>query len=440
VRYGLAISEESSSVSTWRIKDRRGGLNALGIGGGATGKGAALLIVDDPIKNRQEAESATVRERAWEGLKTDLMTRLAPVSMVFIVANRWNDDDPCGRIIKINDPASDQYDPEFPQFERINFPAQSDDYITAENPGGWLFPERLSAAWYERQRATLGQYGWAALGMQRPIVGAELMFPSWPARRRGFTEQASGPQTVAQLLGVGEDGFLPKINPADIGMKYSFAAGLDLSGTKRRGNFFVIWARLWNHHTLPVAAFRCERPQDWIDFANKCWANGIHFSVLKVEDNAAQSQVVEMLKIIGRVDNLPWRHTIEPFNTNSSNKPDPLIGLPAIEDRIRLGEIIWPDGEAGRLDLARTNGHKVYAPCAEHWSAFARGFMECARFPQAGCTPDGVMASWFALHGLGAFRPGMPVQGIQRITKEDRSGMNTDIRGGPRQSYKSLFK
>jgi hypothetical protein len=49
------------------------------------------------------------------------------------------------------------------------------------------------------------------------------------------------------------------------------------------------------------------------------------------------------------------------------------------------------------------------------------------------------MASWFALHGLGAFRPGMPVHGIQRITKEDRTGLSIGDRGGSRQSYKTLL-
>ncbi len=88
---------------------------------------------------------------------------------------------------------------------------------------------------------------------------------------------------------------------------------------------------------------------------------------------------------------------------------------------MRLGEIVWPEGEINRINKALTNGHTVYTPYAEHFAALWRDFQECPRFPRPGCTPDGVMSSWFALHGLGAFVPGH-MGGREIITGGGREG------------------
>jgi predicted phage terminase large subunit-like protein len=89
------------------------------------------------------------------------MTRLAPVHGVFIVANRWHEDDLVGRIKRKNDPNSDYYDPEFPMFEILTFPAQNDD-------GTFLFEERFSPSWYKAERAFMGTYAWNAQALQEP--------------------------------------------------------------------------------------------------------------------------------------------------------------------------------------------------------------------------------------------------------------------------------
>ena len=69
---------EVGAANRWDLDGRDGGMTAAGVGGPITGKGAHLLIVDDPIKNDEEARSATFREKQWEWWQSVATTRLRP--------------------------------------------------------------------------------------------------------------------------------------------------------------------------------------------------------------------------------------------------------------------------------------------------------------------------------------------------------------------------
>ena len=139
----------------WTVDGRKGKLQAMGLGGSITGKGANLFIIDDYLKNRQEAESAVVRDHQWDSFQSDLWTRRAPVHAFIIVATRWHVDDLAGRIIDEH-----KRNPDFPEFKVIRFPAQADD-------GTYLFPERFPPEYYESQKA-MGIYAWQSLFQNEP--------------------------------------------------------------------------------------------------------------------------------------------------------------------------------------------------------------------------------------------------------------------------------
>jgi len=147
--FGLGLDEARQRVGSWRTT-RGGGMFAVGLGGTITGRGAHVLLVDDYLRGREEAESRVMRDKVWDGFRNDLLTRLAPAHAVVIACTRWHEDDLVGRLLR----AADE-DPAFPRFELLRFPAWRG------NPG-WLFPERFSTAWYESQRAALGSYFWQA--------------------------------------------------------------------------------------------------------------------------------------------------------------------------------------------------------------------------------------------------------------------------------------
>jgi predicted phage terminase large subunit-like protein len=150
--YEARLDKKSDSAKVRAIADHNGEMIYVGADGGATGNGAALLVIDDFFKNRKEAESETIRESRWESFQNDFFTRLGPVHIVIVLNTRWHVDDISGRIINRNDKRHEDYNPHFPQFEQVVFPAMDED-------GNYLFPERYSDHWYGVQFAMLGGEG-----------------------------------------------------------------------------------------------------------------------------------------------------------------------------------------------------------------------------------------------------------------------------------------
>lgn len=160
----IKLSQESHAVQNWKITEG-GSTQWSGIGGSVTGRGYDLGIIDDFLKNREEAESETIREKHWDWFTNVFLTRRAPKSITIILATPWHTDDLIGRVEQKINPNSKEYDENFPQFEVITMPAFSDNYAD-----GVLFPERFSKLWYEQQRATLGSYGTASLLQCNPTT------------------------------------------------------------------------------------------------------------------------------------------------------------------------------------------------------------------------------------------------------------------------------
>lgn len=169
---GVEVDPKHCAVSKWAIKGSPDEVSLVGLGGSLTGKGGNLRILDDAVKNREEAYSETIRESTWESFKADFMTRVDPPgSIVVVLMTQWHLDDITGRILYHM-----EHDEDFPKFERLVFPAHKD------GPDGWdiLFPEQYSAKWYAEQRAILGPTMAAALLDCNPIGEGNRMFkPEW---------------------------------------------------------------------------------------------------------------------------------------------------------------------------------------------------------------------------------------------------------------------
>jgi predicted phage terminase large subunit-like protein len=134
------LDPDSQSVEKWNTTEG-GGFTAAGRGGGITGKGAHILIVDDPIKDQEEADSALVREKLWDWYQSTAYTRLAPGGGVLVIQTWWNDDDLAGRLqqamAKIGKEGSEEG---IDDFELIKYPALSEaweyrDDSDPQNPG-----------------------------------------------------------------------------------------------------------------------------------------------------------------------------------------------------------------------------------------------------------------------------------------------------------------
>lgn len=134
---GVKPDANNKSAESWGLtKDglvMPGGFVAAGVGGGITGKGAHILLIDDPIKNAEEADSATVREALWDWYTSTAYTRLAPGGGVLIIQTCWHDDDLAGRLQQVM-AAADPEDGDVDRFEIIKYPAiaEADEWIDHE--------------------------------------------------------------------------------------------------------------------------------------------------------------------------------------------------------------------------------------------------------------------------------------------------------------------
>lgn len=95
-RAGIKLAADSNRQDEWEI-DSGATLVARGVGGEVTGRGFRLIVIDDPVKSREQAESRLERNRIFNWIEDDIITRLTPDGAVLLVHTRWHDDDPIGR-------------------------------------------------------------------------------------------------------------------------------------------------------------------------------------------------------------------------------------------------------------------------------------------------------------------------------------------------------
>lgn len=170
--FGVTLNPASRAVDAWDIDAHEGGSDALGVLGGATGKGAHILICDDLIKNRQDAESDVIRDRTWDALNDDLLTRQEPGGAIIMFATRWHMDDPIGRMLRLVEEK-----PMPGPVVHLRFPAIAEEHDDlGRTPGEALWPERYPRHILENTRDRMGQYSWNALYQQSPTPAEGGLF------------------------------------------------------------------------------------------------------------------------------------------------------------------------------------------------------------------------------------------------------------------------
>lgn len=129
----------------------RPSLIAAGVGSGLTGSGGDLIIIDDPVKDMEEADSETMRDKVYDWYTSVASTRLSPGGHIILIMTRWHHDDLAGRIL--NDDAD--------SWQVLNLPA-------IDTEGRALWPERFPVPDLESKRAAMGSRVFEALYQGRP--------------------------------------------------------------------------------------------------------------------------------------------------------------------------------------------------------------------------------------------------------------------------------
>jgi len=163
----VEVDQTSHAADRWDIKDRRGGMVSLGVGGPITGRGADLLIVDDPVKNSEEARSQVYRQKAWDWWCGTAQTRIEPQGRAVIIQTRWHEDDLSGRLLR-DQPG---------KWEVLNLPAfaEKDDALGREE-GEALWPDQWNKDTLLERKREVGSYWWSAQFQQRPAPEEGAIF------------------------------------------------------------------------------------------------------------------------------------------------------------------------------------------------------------------------------------------------------------------------
>lgn len=156
------LDEDDAPVEGWSTT-KGGAYFPTGVGGPATGRGAHVLIIDDPVKNREEADSETVREAIKDWYTSTAYTRLAPGGGVLVIQTRWHDDDLAGWLEHLSD--NDLGD----HWEVIKYPAIATENESVRKEGDPLHEERYPLESLNRIRKAIGERDWNSLYQQNPV-------------------------------------------------------------------------------------------------------------------------------------------------------------------------------------------------------------------------------------------------------------------------------
>lgn len=157
---GVGVVNDSTSAKRFHVTQpldvfrtgQNGAYFAVGVGGPLTGRGAHLLLIDDPVKNREEADSETIREKTKDWYTSTAYTRLMPGGRIVVIQTRWHEDDLAGWLL--TEHAHENWDV-------LDLPA-------INSRGEALWPDQYPLPALEQIRRAIGPRDWSALYQQRP--------------------------------------------------------------------------------------------------------------------------------------------------------------------------------------------------------------------------------------------------------------------------------
>lgn len=248
---GVTLHAGSKAANRFDLADPEtgarleGGLVTAGVGGGLTGKGAHLAVVDDPIKDAADAESPTMRRRLWDWWTSVLNTRIEPGGSILVIQTRWHEQDLAGRILAGED-ADD--------WTILDLPAicDSDDDALGRTIGAPLWPKRYALKALEKIRRAVGERVWWSLYQQkpRPLEGGVWKWP-WITDNRITPMAFRGVALTRTIIAVDHAGGSDDVNDE---------VGLCAGGRDQQGDLYLLADRsgrmgadLWGHETCRLA-------------------------------------------------------------------------------------------------------------------------------------------------------------------------------------------
>ena len=297
---GFSLSADSQAACRFHTP-QKGVYQGVGVEGGATGRGAHLLLIDDPVKNREEAESESRRKLVKDWYTSTAYTRLMPGGAVIVIQTRWHEDDLAGWLLREHTHEG---------WETINLPALAEpDDALGRAEGDPLWPEAYPLEALERIRRTVGARDWAALYQQRPSAAEGAIFKREHWQTHKPTE--TNPMALLQALGI-----------------HHVIQAWDTAFKTRETNDFSVCVTLGvaksRYYVLDVWRDRAEFPELKRAMVSQHAKWKAHSVV--IEDTAAGQSLIQELR---------------------RNTRMPLIAMKADHDKVTRAHAATPSHEAG---------------------------------------------------------------------------------------------
>jgi len=276
------VVPERQAAHEWGTK-QGGSYYAVGIGGGLTGRGFNIGIIDDPVKDEEEAASETIREKNWDWYQKVFRTRAEPNAAIIVVMTRWHQDDLVGRLLK-----QSQEDPKADQWEVLHFPALSE--------GEALWPERYPVDVLRAIQSSIGSRAFESLYQGNPTIAEGQII-----KREWWKYYRERPQ------------FERKLHSWDTAFK---------DKTQNDYSVCTVWGEAWNgYYLLDVWRGKVEFPElkrVAISLYERDFPD-----VVIVEDKASGQSLIQELQRNTRIPILPVK--VDVNKVARANSATPLI-------------------------------------------------------------------------------------------------------------------
>lgn len=338
---GLRIARDNGSVRRWQLEGHRGGCISAGIGSGLTGRPLDCLVIDDPIADREQANSAYYRDRVWDWWTSVGSTRLAPDAPVIVILTRWHENDLAGRLLEAEDGG---------RWRVINIPALADhkpehgqsDPLGRE-PGEWLKSARKrTPQQWEQIRIQAGTRDFTSLyqGRPSPDQGNVWMRQWWRRYREPLWSQH--PDTAAAWLVPDADEMLISVDCAFKDTKSSDFVVMQVWARRGAMAYLVDQVRKRLSFTDTVTALLALVAK-WPQAARKL-----------VEDKANGTAVINLLR-----SKVPGLVPVNPTDSKYGRAS-------AVSPFLEAGNVLLPSADIGLFDASELIEEAAGFPNAAH--------------------------------------------------------------------------
>jgi len=400
--FAISLARSPNSDSNFELENKVGACISKGMRSGITGNPAELVIIDDPIKDKMEADSMVFRNRVWDEWQNAIKTRLAPGAKVIVIMTRWHEDDLVGRLIDseglVETGGTVRY---------INLPCEAEENDPlGRQPGEPLFPEiGRHAEWLAKTKASFmndphtgGASAWYALYQGRPkILEGNMFKEGW--FKLWFPRTISKPAPVSVIMPDGNRGMRDS-EPLPLSFE-EYIQAWDMTFKDEVTNDFVV-GTVWGRYGIDFYMLDMIRRQmdvvetlESIEILSKKWPQA---TLKLIEDAANGPAVIQMLR----------------------KNVTGLVSIPARQSK---------KGRAQATQVYFESGHIfIPHPAVHSWSNIVRD--EFTSFPN-GIHDDIVDSSVHAITRLGNSVAGMLHMGKEQSTNATfswRKRINTNRR------------